>query len=360
MGDITKGATLVQDGVTTNSAATFHSMVDDATINAAAVTTAKIADANVTTAKLAAGAVTAAKVTPGAFFSAAAGGTADAITATLSPALGSLTDGARVQVIPAADNTAAVTLNVNGLGAKDVKHPDGSALVAGDIKNGYAFEVLYSSTADDWILVSGSKPIKADFSGFDFTGVTNLNPPVKEDQLFVWDDSASVPGRVSLGQLQTSWTALGATPAADDTIVLYDTSAAQIKKVAYSDLVPAAETYSGTAAVPAAGATATLAHSLSGTPQVVRVVLQCTDAAGDAGYAQDDEISVEQCESYHNAGDYFRQALSITVDGTNIKVRRVSGYSNSDLYVINGTTYAGGGAIDPTKWQLKAYAVYFA
>lgn len=351
MGDITKGATLVQDGVTTNSAATFHSMVDDATINAAAVTTAKIADANVTTAKLAAGAVTAAKVTPGAFFSAAAGGTADAITATLSPALGSLTDGARVQVIPAADNTAAVTLNVNGLGAKDIKHPDGSALVAGDIKNGYAFEVLYSSTADDWILVSGSKPIKADFSGFDFTGVTNLNPPVKEDQLFVWDDSASVPGRASLGQLQTSWTALGATPAADDTIVLYDTSAAQIKKVAYSDLVPAqTEKYTGTASLPAAGATATLAHSLSGVPQMVRVVLQCTDAAGDRGWAQNDEVDITNLIDVNNS-----QGFAVSVDGTNVSVVRAA----AALYVMIKSSGAFN-TLDPTKWQLKVYAVYFA
>ncbi|MGA1753229.1 MAG: hypothetical protein ACO395_07710 [Pontimonas sp.] len=358
MGDITKGSTLVQDGVTTTSAADFHAMVDDATINSNAVTTAKIADANVTTAKLAAGAVTPAKVTPGAYFSATAGGTADAITATLSPALGSLVDGARVQIIPGADNTDAVTLNVNGLGDKDVKHPDGSALVAGDIKNGYVFEAIYSSTADAWILSTPTKPLKADFSGFDFTGVTNLNPPVKEDQLFIWDESASAPGRASLGNLQTSWTALGETPAADDTVVLYDTSANQIKKVAFSNLVPY-EKYIGTAAIPSTGSTATFTHGLSGTPQTVRVVLQCTDAGGDNTWAQGDEIAIEYVRSQYQNNQDVREPQSFLVyaDDTEINVVR-----NSLSYLIanrksDGSWTAG---LTGTKWQLKAYAVYFA
>lgn len=62
------------------------------------------------------------------------GGSANALTATLSPAPASLTAGLVVRGKSIAANTGAVTLNVNGLGAVAVKRIDGtSALIGGEI-----------------------------------------------------------------------------------------------------------------------------------------------------------------------------------------------------------------------------------
>jgi hypothetical protein len=54
----------------------------------------------------------------------------------------------------AADNTGAVTININSVGAKDLVHPDGSAIAAGEIVQNGIYQVLYESTIDDFILIS--------------------------------------------------------------------------------------------------------------------------------------------------------------------------------------------------------------
>ncbi len=50
-------------------------------------------------------------------------------------------------------NTGAVTVNVDSLGAKTLKHPNGDALAAGDIVLGQSLEAEYDGT--DMVLVSG-------------------------------------------------------------------------------------------------------------------------------------------------------------------------------------------------------------
>lgn len=80
---------------------------------------------------------------------AAAGGTANAITATLSPIPPNLAAlaGAPIRVQASATNTGAVTLNVNGLGAEAVVHADGTPLIAGDIPSGTIFAVVFNGSA---------------------------------------------------------------------------------------------------------------------------------------------------------------------------------------------------------------------
>jgi hypothetical protein len=84
----------------------------------------------------------------GVFDYASAGGTANALTATLlkTPTLAS---GLRLRVKATATNTAATTINVNGTGAKNIyKVTAGvlSALVAGDIINGVIYDLHYDGT----------------------------------------------------------------------------------------------------------------------------------------------------------------------------------------------------------------------
>lgn len=88
---------------------------------------------------------------------AAGGGTAQAQTVTLSPAVGALTTGLQVCWLPSnANSGAAPTLAVNGLTAKTITKRGGTALVANDITasavacaiyDGTSFELQNSQTA---------------------------------------------------------------------------------------------------------------------------------------------------------------------------------------------------------------------
>lgn len=94
------------------------------------------------------------QVQSGAVVSATAGGTADAITATLSPAPGALTNGMRVQIKASGANTSTTpTLNLNSLGAKTIVKLNNQPLFSGDIAGaGQWIDVIYDSTLDKWVL----------------------------------------------------------------------------------------------------------------------------------------------------------------------------------------------------------------
>ncbi len=69
-------------------------------------------------------------------------GTADAITLTTSPVITAYALNQVYRLIATGTNTTAVTLNVDTVGTGPVKWPDGTALVAADIKSGEAFTVM--------------------------------------------------------------------------------------------------------------------------------------------------------------------------------------------------------------------------
>ncbi len=88
------------------------------------------------------------------FPSGAAGGTGDAITATISSVPDSLTNGVKILIRAGAANTSTTpTINLNGLGAKTIVKGNNTALLAGDIPGaGYWAELVYDSTLDKWVL----------------------------------------------------------------------------------------------------------------------------------------------------------------------------------------------------------------
>lgn len=84
---------------------------------------------------------------------ATAGGTANAITVTLSPALGSNSAGAKISIKIASNNTGSVTINANGLGAVTAKKISNGALVdleADDLVANAVQEFTHNGT--NWIL----------------------------------------------------------------------------------------------------------------------------------------------------------------------------------------------------------------
>lgn len=74
-----------------------------------------------------------------------AGGT-DTYTATTSPAIGSYTTSQRFSIKFTNANTGPATLNLNSLGAKDIKKSGTAALASGDIAAGQILLLIYDGT----------------------------------------------------------------------------------------------------------------------------------------------------------------------------------------------------------------------
>lgn len=89
----------------------------------------------------------------------------------------------------------------------------------------------------------------------------------------------------------------------------------------------------------------TFAHGLGGVPTIVDVVLKCTDAGGDAGFVQDQEVSL------NFGGNGVDRNVSVARDATNIKVT-----SSVGVELIDPSTFNVGG-VTLTKWRLVVRAV---
>lgn len=196
---------------------------------------------------------------------------------------------------------------------------------------------------------------------FDNAALAQHDHPVTADSVLIWDSVAEATKKTTLGLLQTHNESPNGGLADADTIVLYDTSASVIAKVMASELATYVGTKIGTytksaptVAVPAAAGTASVAHGLAGVPQMVRVVLKCTDAGGDGGWAKNDEVEITALSG--NTGTYYLQLFAFYVDGTNVNVRRVATHPP---YIINK---ASGALVEitPAKWLIKAYCTYFS
>jgi len=71
---------------------------------------------------------------------------ADTITGSMTPALTAYAAGQMFYCVAAGDNTGAVTLNINSLGAKNVTKNGTTALAAAEIKSGQTVAVIYDGT----------------------------------------------------------------------------------------------------------------------------------------------------------------------------------------------------------------------
>ncbi|MGA1803356.1 hypothetical protein [Rhizobium sp. HT1-10] len=115
----------------------------------------------------------------------AIGGTANAITMTATSPFSAYSDGLRITFRAANNNTGAVTLNANTVGAKAIRKVTASGeidVVAGDIIAGQPYEVVYfgslNSSTGGWLLVNPSKSGLSAWEQIgptiDMTGATNL------------------------------------------------------------------------------------------------------------------------------------------------------------------------------------------
>lgn len=99
---------------------------------------------------------------------------------------------------------------------------------------------------------------------------------------------------------------------------------------------------SGNQTITAAGAL-TLAHGIGRKPALMQVYLKCTDAGGDVGYAQNDEVLWGLSDS----GAFDSRGVAIWGDTTNVNVR--FGSQANSFALLNKTTGTLA-TITATKW----------
>lgn len=104
-----------------------------------------------------------AKLDRGNIHAYAAGGTANALTVTLDPAITSYADYLAIDVKVATTNTGATSIDVNGLGAKAIKKRGTVSLEAGDLTAGDIVRLVYDGSNFQLSLsASGGLPVATD------------------------------------------------------------------------------------------------------------------------------------------------------------------------------------------------------
>lgn len=340
--------------------------------------------------EIAAGGVNATHVTPGAYFNAVAAGASNAYSVTLSPAPSALVDGLWFSFRANHANTGAVTVNVNGLGAKAVVRPDREALRGGEITNGQEVWVQYDGS--QFQMVSPRSLPSALYAAD--TGTANAYaitlPGVSVSALsqltgvqVAFKATAANTGAATLavnGLAATAITKKGATAlSANDILsgqvvsVVYDGTQFQLVGsmdapalanlgVAGTKVYPFSVTtddngritaISGgvantTVSVPAGGASATFTHGLSRQPALVRAVL-VMGATTEHGYTAGDEVDVSA--AYIDDGTNDFAAFAVTASTTAVTVSRY----NSNLYIPHKTTGVNS-LVTTANWQLRIYA----
>ncbi|MGA1801489.1 gp53-like domain-containing protein [Rhizobium sp. HT1-10] len=116
------------------------------------------------------GVATAPTVQTGQYTYAVAGGTANALTATLTPAPASLTTGMVIRLLLTNTNTGGATLNVNGLGAVGIVRNDLTGLLNNDLVTGTAVELIFNGSF--WQLVGLLNTTKPFYQGVASAGGT--------------------------------------------------------------------------------------------------------------------------------------------------------------------------------------------
>lgn len=138
---------------------------------------------------------------------------------------------------------------------------------------------------------------------------------------------------------------LGDIPSGAVVTAVYDGTAFQITAVAgttHDRFTFTTATTLSTSAVQVANE----AHGLVSTPRFVRWVLVCTDAGGDAGYAQNDEVDIDGFE-FTSDGHF---AFSGGANATHVYLCQLG-----SLGVLNRST-GGLVAVTESKWKARCYA----
>lgn len=118
-------------------------------------------------------------------------GIADVYVLTPSPAITTYADGTSFFIKINATNTGASTINVSGLGVRDITRPNGVALQPGDLTSGQVYTIKYSSSASDFYLQEvGGTYYDLDEAGIDVILKRNVNDNPGLPLNYAWFDQS--------------------------------------------------------------------------------------------------------------------------------------------------------------------------
>lgn len=166
----------------------------------------------------------------------ATGGSSTAYTITTNQGLTALTDGFMVAARLHTTSGATPTLAVDGLTAKQIRSVYGTNIPTGALLSGSVWAFVYDSTDDAWI-VHGVSPAAIPLTNIAVTGGTALTAPATDDELPIYDLSATANKKITLAdalKVVGSLTADSSPDPAADYALTYDNSATAAKRVLLS------------------------------------------------------------------------------------------------------------------------------
>ena len=318
---------------------------------------------------------------------------ADTITATMSPTLTAYAAGQKFNLIPVSDNTGAVTLNINALGAKAVTKNGENALSAADLAAGVAYDVVYDgtrfqvlNTLED-IDISG----KADLAGATFTGDIVMSsamlkmakgadvasatalPLIADGNYFEVTGTTDIVTMDTVGVGTVVWlkytsvltithhatnlickTGANITTAANDTACWIEYASGDWQMLAYEkedgrSLVSAifTESFESSEQTITVNSTLAVAHGLSASPKLVTMELICKTA--ESGYSIGDVLEFPATAG--TITDVGHYGVGIKKDSTNLDVKFMG--------FLRIASFSGSSSVDitPSSWRaiFRAY-----
>lgn len=126
----------------------------------------------------------------------AIGGTANAVTLTFSPPFAAYTNGMRIRWRATATNTAAMTINVDGLGAKNFQMDASGTLAAtfsGAVVSGMTIEAEYNSAADVFVWLNQKPVFLTSFGSISIPDNSNITPTSTTSGITIFGRSTGYP-----------------------------------------------------------------------------------------------------------------------------------------------------------------------
>jgi hypothetical protein len=266
-----------------------------------------------------------AKIQQGRATYAAAGGSENALTASLDFAPASYEAGLSLTIKVSATNTSAATLNVNGLGAKSIKRFDGSAVQAGDLLADRIIRLVYDGT--NFQLVS---PAETVITSYATAAAASASAAATSAT------AASTSATAAAGSATAA--ATSATNAANSAA-----AAAGSATAAAASATAAATAVTGYAALAGAdftGAVTVLAPSANFNPATKKYVDDAVFAAGS--------VSADEASIHSNAGVFEIKAiadqriLGNVSGGAAVPIALTSAQATAFLTAVVGDSGAGG------------------
>lgn len=289
------------------------------------------------------------------------GGTANALTITNTNTISSYVTGQKIAFKAAFTNSGATTVNVDGIGVKNLLRPDGSNLVAADLTAGRMYEATYDGTAfqlhtnlldlsDDgvgsYIASINASEVAAAASAADAEAAQTAAEAAQTAAEAAETAAVAAAASLTAAGLLTSIKTVdgtgsgldadllqGVTPGAGGLALLDDTDAAAMRTT-LGVTTAASPTFTGTATIASATVSGTVAHAAgtAGAPSIT--------ATGDTNtgiyFSAADTVNI-------SAGGTSRLAIassSITV-GTNVQILADAGTTSLPGVAFNGDSDTG-------------------